>query len=94
MAAWPALIPLTTALSSQPMEVKAHFTPVLLTLGQIQGLQIGDVIPLAQRLDEPTELRLQIDAAQTYPLCAAWLGQRNGRMAAELAALEHHPSFQ
>lgn len=86
-----ALIPLTTALSSQPMEVKAHFTPVLLTLGQIQGLRIGDVIPLAQRLDEPTELRLQIDAAQTFPLCAAWLGQRTGRMAAELAALEPSP---
>lgn len=86
-----ALIPLATALSSQPMEVKAHLSPVLLTLGQIQGLRIGDVIPLAQSLDDPTQLRLQIDAAQTFPLCAAWLGQRQGRMAAELAALDPSP---
>lgn len=82
-----AMIPLTTALARQPMEVKAHFTAVSLTLGQIQGLRIGDVIPLAQNLDEPAELRLQVDADKTFPLCAAWLGQRTGRMAAELAAL-------
>jgi hypothetical protein len=83
----PDLVSVTTALAGWPLKVIAQFSPVSLTLGQIQLLRVGDVIPLSQRLDEPATLLLETTPSQTVPLCAAWLGQRQGRMATELLTL-------
>lgn len=84
-----ALVSATTALAAQPLKVTAEFSPITLTLGQIQSLRIGDVLPLQQRLDEPATLLLQTDTA--YTVCSAWLGQSNGHMAAELSARSFSP---
>ncbi len=81
------LQPAVSALADQLMELRAHFSPLTLTLGELESLRVGDVIPLAQGLNEPVQLLLQPGHDATgVPLCTAWLGQRQGRLAAELAA--------
>jgi len=85
-----ALVPVMTAVASLPVHVHAELTAVTLGLGDLQHLAIGDVIPLTQHLDDPAQLLLGNVAAagqeshDTPPLCSAWLGQRNGRVAIEL----------
>jgi len=84
------LQPAVTALANRVVELRAHFSPLTLTLGELESLRIGDVIPLAQGLHEPVQVLLQPGhEAGGVPLCSAWLGQRQGRLAAELAAHPH-----
>ncbi|MNY57134.1 Surface presentation of antigens (SPOA) [compost metagenome] len=52
-----------------------------LNLGQLQGLRIDDVVPLAHRLDTPA----RVVGPDGAPVCEGWLGQSNGRIAIELA---------
>ncbi len=83
------LATVAAALGNQLLEVQVHFPPVTLTLGDIRSLREGDVIPLAQHIHKPATLLLApAPGAPLVPVCAAWLGQQHGRMAAELARTE------
>lgn len=53
-----------------------------LNLGQLQGLQINDVVPLAHRLDAPA----QVVGLDGSTVCDGWLGRSEDRMAIELAS--------
>lgn len=89
-----ALISLVDALRPKALHVRVELTSVTLSLGQLQTVALGDVIALDHRLDAPAVVLLgslqaasDSNNAPPTPLCAAWLGQRQGKMAVEL-----HPS--
>ena len=84
------LVSVATALGNQLLEVQVHFPPVSLTLGDIRSLREGDVIPLGQHIHNPATLMLATGPeTPMVPVCAAWLGQQHGRMAADLARTGH-----
>lgn len=89
-----ALSSVTDALSPKALPVRIELNPVSLSLGQLQTLAVGDVITLDHRLDEPALVLLGQPAPVSgssipvpSPVCAAWLGQRQGQMAVELHPL-------
>ena len=75
-----ALLPLGQALGEQRLAVRVELQPVDLSLGQLQDLRLGDVVALDHALDQP----LRVVTADGVPVCGAWLGQREGRIAVEL----------
>jgi len=54
-----------------------------LELGELRGLEVGDVITLDARLERPMRVELGASGA---PVCSARLGLREGRRAASLTA--------
>lgn len=74
---------LDLALADRRVALRVMLEGVQLNLGQIQGLRVGDVIPLAHRLDAAA----QVVSADGQRVCDGWLGQSEGRLAIELAAL-------
>jgi flagellar motor switch protein FliM len=74
---------LATALGPQKLQVQAQLTPVTVTLGDLSSLVVGDILILPHMLDTP----LQVTDPQQGPLCDAWLGQRDGRVALELVGI-------
>lgn len=74
-------VPLGDALSEHVLRVQADLSPVSLRLGDLASLGVGDIVRLNHALDQP--LSLSLPGAQE-PLCAGWLGQRNGHKALEL----------
>ncbi len=80
-----ALAPLDQALRGHPVAMHIHLQPLTLSLGQLQSLALGDVIALDHPLASPAAARLAASGLETpQPLCAAWLGQSDGRLAVEL----------
>lgn len=85
-----ALVPLNHAMANHPLSVLIQLQPVALSLAQLQSLSLGDVVTLDHRLSAPALVHLdatnilQNAVAAEPPLCTAWLGQVNGRMAVEL----------
>lgn len=69
------------ALSGNTVELRAELNAVELSLGQIQALILGDVIPIPHRLDAPAKI-LDRDGRI---LCVGWLGKQQTQMAVELA---------
>lgn len=78
----PPKVALDRALGRQTVGLRVTLTGAQLDLGQLQSLKIGDVIPLAHRLDAPA----RITAADGASLCDGWLGQLEGRIAVQLAS--------
>ncbi|MFS2051326.1 FliM/FliN family flagellar motor C-terminal domain-containing protein [Variovorax sp. Varisp41] len=74
---------LDRALSDQPVTLRVLLEGAELNLGQLQGLRLGDVVPLAHRLDTPA-IVVGTDGQQ---VCDGWLGQSEGRVAIELTRL-------
>ena len=68
-----AHVPLVHAMAARPLAISIELSGVELDLGALQSLQIGDVVVLAQRLDEPMLARSRDGGA---PLCSAFLGRR------------------
>ncbi|QGW82255.1 FliM/FliN family flagellar motor switch protein [Variovorax paradoxus] len=75
-------VPLAQALSGQRVALRVMLEGTELNLGQLQGLQLGDVLPLAHALDAPA----QVAGTDGAPVCHGWLGQSEGRIAVELGA--------
>jgi hypothetical protein len=75
-------VPLDQALSGQRVALRVMLEGTELNLGQLQGLQLGDVLPLAHALDAPA----QVVGTDGAPVCHGWLGQSEGRIAVELGA--------
>jgi hypothetical protein len=86
-----ALVPLTDALSQCELTVNVELQPLVLSLGQLQSLAVGDIVVLSHPLDMPAQLNVDAGEmivptgeAQPEPLCQAWLGKSDGNMAVEL----------
>lgn len=77
----PALTPLFQALSPQALRIRTEFRSLEMTLGQLRGLQIGDVVQIPHPLETP----VQVVILEDYPLCSGWLGRQDGHVAVELA---------
>ncbi len=77
----PGLASVSVALGGRLLEARALLSPVCLTLAQLEGLQLGDVIALDHPLDVPVGVQLRHPGGDTTPLCRAWLGQKKGQMA-------------
>lgn len=70
------------AIGDHVLQVRAELEQVELSLGQLQGLQVGDVVRLKHPLNDPVKLSLFND----QPFCLGWLGQHDGHVAVELTA--------
>ncbi len=80
----PALEQLADAIALQPLQFKVCLDATTLTLGTLQSLQLGDVLPLSHRLDVPLHV-VGPDAPAGAPVfCAAYLGSRDHHRAVEL----------
>lgn len=88
-AALPELAtPLLSALAHRTITLRTELVPVVLDLGTLQSLVVGDVLTLPHRLEHPLELRA---ADQSSLVCHAYLGSRNGHRAVELIPLSSSP---
>jgi hypothetical protein len=73
-------------LADRSVRLAVLMDPVTLDLGTLQSLQIGDVLTLPHRLDQPLEVAAAPDACQAASsVCQAHLGQRDGRLAIALS---------
>ncbi len=75
------LVPLRQALASRVLPVRVELSACELDLGSLEGLRIGDVVPLPHRLDAP----LRVATGSDVQLCAGFLGSHSGFKAIELA---------
>jgi len=78
------VVPLLTAAANAPVQLRAQFEPIALTLGQIQSLRFGDIVPLGHRLDDPITLSVDSGGVTAQRYCQAWLGHSEARIAVEL----------
>ena len=78
----PVRVSVLQALSTYPLRLRAQLRDVELNIGQLQGLRVGDVVPLGHRLDTPTDMVSQDGRI----VCHGWLGQNQGQVAVEMAA--------
>jgi hypothetical protein len=72
-------------LANQPVAVRARMADVTLSLGELMGLRLGDVLVTPQRLDVPLAVEATHAAEGTAPLFSGRLAQRSGQMAIALA---------
>lgn len=79
---------LSQALAQEAIALRVMLGGAELNLGQLQALQLGDVIPLGHSLDAPAH----VVAADGATLCDGWLGQADGRIAITLALSPTFPS--
>jgi hypothetical protein len=91
-ASWPrmTLTPLAHALVDRKLPIRVELSACELDLGSLQGLRVGDIIPLPHSLDAP----LLVSTTQEIPVCAGFLGRQGGFKAIELvreAHADHHP---
>ena len=75
------------ALADRIVAFELRLEPLTLTLGNLQGLRVGDVLALPHRLDQPLLVAPAGSASDAASFCGAYLGARGGRRAAELVAL-------
>lgn len=80
---------LARAMFALPVRLRASLSSVDMRFGQLQQLQLGDVVPLTHPLHEPLSIHL-VPAPGTdtteEPLCRGWLGQKGLHMAVQLEA--------
>lgn len=85
-AAVQPLTPLTVAVQGRTVPLRIGLRGVELTLGTLQSLQVGDVLRLPHRLDEPLSVHAAGSSAAegVRPMCEAYLGLKDGHPAVEL----------
>lgn len=74
-------VSLHEALRNETIVLQVQLDGVALSLGQLQQLQLDDIIVLDHPLDAP----LRILSADATLVCEGWLGQQDGRVAIELS---------
>jgi hypothetical protein len=74
------------AVGHEPLAFKVELTGAEVSLGDLQSLQVGDVLTLSHRLDMPLLVRPAGASADggTPPVCLAYLGAQRGHRAIEL----------
>ena len=81
------LASVVSAMGALPVTLKVELAPTTLTLGTLQSLRIGDVLPLSHRLDQPLRVADPAAPLGAPPFCSAYLGRRAGYRAVELVPL-------
>lgn len=76
-----AIVPLAQALADRRLPLRIGLSPCELDLGSLEGLRVGDIVPLAHSLEAP----LLVSTAQDVQVCAGFLGRQGGLKAIELA---------
>ncbi|MFZ6721388.1 FliM/FliN family flagellar motor switch protein [Undibacterium sp. Ji49W] len=71
------------AIAHKKVHVKVELSGCELEIGNLQQMQLGDVIPLAHGLDEP----LHVKFANDDELCLAFLGTKSQKKAIEVVAI-------
>ncbi|WP_426303932.1 FliM/FliN family flagellar motor C-terminal domain-containing protein [Acidovorax facilis] len=74
------LIPVLKAAGAQTVRLQVKLNAVTLSLGELQALQLGDVVPLPQSLDAP----VTVEMAGGREIANGWLGQAQERWAVQL----------
>lgn len=84
-------IPLDHALTHLEIGIQVELEPLDLTIGQLQSLDLGDVVVLSHPLDAPALVKIiatdvvnPADVPQVLDGCQAWLGKSGQRLAVEL----------
>ena len=80
----PPLVDVTDAISAQSLQFKVCLDTTTLTLGTLQSLHVGDVLPLSHRLDQPLHVVAPGASPDDAPFCAAYLGSHDHFRAVEL----------
>jgi hypothetical protein len=76
-----ALVPLAQALAGRKLPLRVELSSCELDLGTLEGLRIGDIVPLPHSLEAP----LTVSTAQDVRICTGFLGRHAGFKAIELA---------
>lgn len=76
----PAASHVEDGLSALPIRASVEVSGCELTLGDLQAIRCGDILRLPHSLEDPLSVTVE-----TRPVCAAFLGARNGLRAVELA---------
>lgn len=74
-------VSLREALHDEAVVLQVQLDGVALSLGQLQQLQLNDIVVLDHPLDAP----VRILSADATLVCEGWLGQQDGRVAVELS---------
>lgn len=82
-ASAPTRVPLPRHLNAIEVQLAARFEVAEVPLAELLALEPGDVIPLSAPATHPLEL-----CVDGHPFARALLGQRGGRMAARIAAVQ------
>ena len=80
----PVRVPVTTAIAARTTALRVELSPVVVDLGTLVSLRVGDVLTLPQRLEQPLQLRAPGDPRL---VCLGYLGARDGHRAIELLPL-------
>jgi len=80
------------AVSGRRVRLRIDFDPLTLTLGAIQSLDVGDVLTLEHRLEQPLHVRYAGSGDGSEPVCAAFLGAVSPYRAVELVSPASIPS--
>jgi hypothetical protein len=80
----PPLVSLGAAIAGELVRLEVRFNPITLTLGQVQALRFGDLVPIDHRLEDPIAVEIHREDTTAQLFCRAWLGQRDGVVAVEL----------
>lgn len=80
----PALVEVTEAIATQSLDFKVTLDETTLTLGTLQSLHVGDVLPLSHHLDQPLHVVAPGVSHGASIFCAAYLGSRDHHRAVEL----------
>lgn len=73
-------VSLREAIADRTVTLQVRLDGVELSLGQLQKLQLDDIVLLRHALDAPA----QVFSADASHLCDGWLGQQQGQVAIEL----------
>lgn len=90
-----ALTPPELAVAERRVRVDVHLAPLVMELGALRELQLGDVIALPHDLDDAVDLSFDAGGgAEPQGFCRAYLGQRGGYRAVVLVARSdtHRPA--
>ena len=80
-------VPALRALADHRARLTVRLDPFDIDLGSLVSLNVGDVLHLRHALDKPAHVCAAGAPIDHAPLCAAWLGRRDGALAIELARL-------
>ena len=85
-----AVVPVLQAVAAHATRLEVRLDAFEIDLGSLVSLREGDVLHVRHALDAPVRVCAVQSDADATPLCAAWLGQRDGALAIELARASVH----
>lgn len=78
------LVSIRTVIGQKPHRLEAQLTPIVLTVGALCSLSVGDVVTLEHKLDSP----LLVSSHGKHAVAQGWLGKSDKNKALQLDLLE------